>query len=89
MNRRRVTRLAAACALAAALHLAAPAIAAAAPRGPAAALRHESWIESVWSRLADAWRGMTATWAEGGGGLDPFGTPKPQGDGGGGLDPFG
>ncbi|HVF61807.1 MAG TPA: hypothetical protein VNJ70_18520 [Thermoanaerobaculia bacterium] len=75
MNRRRVSRLAAACTLAAALHLAASPLAAAAPRGPAAALRHESWIESVWSRVADAWRGFTAIWAEGdgGGAIDPFG----------------
>jgi hypothetical protein len=89
MNGRRVSRLAAACALAAALHLAAPALAAAAPRGPGAALRHESWIEAVWSRLADAWRGMTATWADDGAGADPWGTPKPQSDGGGGADPWG
>ena len=89
MNRRRASRLAAACALATALHLAAPPLAAAAPRGPAAALRHESWIESVWSRLADAWKGMMATWADDGGGVDPWGTPKPPGAGGIGADPWG
>jgi len=73
MNGRRISRLAAACALAAVLHLAAPPLAAAAPRGPAAALRHESWIESVWSRVAGVWKGLTATWPDDGGGIDPFG----------------
>jgi ABC-type sugar transport system substrate-binding protein len=89
MNRRRASRFAAACALAAALHLAAPPLAAAAPRGPAAALRHESWIESVWSRVADAWKGITATWANDGGGISPWGTPNSQGDEGGGISPWG
>jgi len=76
MNRRSVSRLAVACTLAAALHLTALPLAAAGPRGPAAALRHESWIENVWSRLAGAWKEMTATWADDGDdgiGLDPFG----------------
>ena len=89
MNGRRASRFAAACTLAAVLHLAAPPLAAAAPSRPAAALRHDSWIESVWSRVADAWKSITATWANGGGGIDPFGTPTPQSEGGGGIDPFG
>ena len=73
MNGRRVSRLAAACTLAAALHLTALPAFAAGPRGRAAGLRHESWIENVWTRLADAWKGMTATWANDGIGLEPFG----------------
>ncbi|MGH2626571.1 MAG: hypothetical protein ACRDHY_07980 [Anaerolineales bacterium] len=73
MNRRRVSRLAAALALAAALQLTALPLAAAGPPGPAAALRHESWIEAVWSRLAKAWEGLAATWADDGIVIDPHG----------------
>ncbi|HEX5759953.1 MAG TPA: hypothetical protein VF121_12245 [Thermoanaerobaculia bacterium] len=73
MNGRNVSRLTAACALAAALHLAAPPLAAAGPPGRAGLARHGSWIESVGSWLAGRWQGLTAIWANEGGGLDPLG----------------
>jgi hypothetical protein len=89
MNGRRRSRLAAALALAAALQVTTAPLAAAGPRRPAGTLRHESFIESVWSRVAGLWEGITARWAADGAGADPLGKPSSQGDGGGGADPFG
>ncbi len=88
---RSVPRTAAALALVAALHLAAPSPAAA-WGGLAGSEQVGRWAGDVWERVAAVWErlgGVTAVWEREGAGMDPNGGQSPQGDGGLGMEPDG